>query len=180
MTLQTNDRHRTAARTQARTELEVELASSEIRVERRRDGQLWASVDGTEGRTVRVCRCFPWSAPQHYVSLRDFDDEEVALVRSPDELDPASRKALEEALAEAGFVLQVTRIVCVEEEIEIRTWKVETVQGARSFQTPRDEWPREVPGGGLLIRDVAGDLYHIPVPDQLDESSQRELWAFVD
>jgi hypothetical protein len=29
------------------------------------------------------------------------------------------------------------------------------------FQTPRDEWPREVPGGGLLIRDVAGELYFI-------------------
>ena len=176
MTLATFDR----SRTETRTELEVELASDEIRVERRRDGQIWAIAAGAEGRPVRVCRCFPWSAPERFVSLRDFDDEEVALVGSPAELDPASRKVLEEGLAEAGFVLEVTRIDEVEEEIEIRSWKVQTVQGARSFQTPRDEWPREVPGGGLLIRDVAGDLYHIRAPQQLDAKSQRELWAFVD
>ena len=165
---------------ETRTELEVELTGDEICVERRRDGQIWAAVGGAEGRPVRLTRCFPWSAPERFVSLRDFDDEEVALVRSPAELDPPSRKVLEEGLAEAGFVLEVTRIDEVAEEIEIRTWKVQTVQGARSFQTPRDEWPREVPGGGLLIRDVAGDLFHIAEPDGLDRESQRHLWAFVD
>lgn len=151
----------------------------ELRLEQRADGQIWALVDGREC-PVQLFRCFPWSDPHRYVSLRDDEEEEIALVREPRELDPASRKVLEQGLAEAGFVLEVTRIFEIEEEIEIRTWRVETVQGARSFQTPRDEWPREVPGGGLLIRDVAGDLYHIARPDGLDPTSQRALWAFVD
>ena len=129
---------------------------------------------------MQVFRCFPWSDPGRFISLRDFDEEEVALVRQLSELDPGSRKTLEEGLAEAGFVLEVTKIHEIEEEIEIRAWRVGTVQGERSFQTPRDEWPREVPGGGLLVRDVAGDLYHIARPDELDKTSQRELWAFVD
>jgi hypothetical protein len=37
-----------------------------------------------------------------------------------------------------------------------------------------------VPGGGLLIRDVAGDLYHVPDPSDLDRKSRELLWAFVD
>jgi hypothetical protein len=163
-----------------RAELEVDLGVPELRLERRIDGQLWALPQGGEARAVRLCRCFPWSAPARFVSLRDFDDEEVALVADLAELDPASRKVLEEGLAEAGFVLRVEQILDIEEEIEIRSWKVRTAQGPRQFQTPRDEWPREVPGGGLLVRDVAGDLYHIERPDQLDETSQKHLWAFVD
>ena len=151
-----------------------------LRLERGRNGQLLALYLGGR-RAVRVVRCFPWSAPGHFISLRDFEEEdEVALIREPAELDPASQKTLEEALAEAGFVLRISSIVEIEEEIEIRSWTVCTEQGPRRFQTPRDEWPREVPGGGLLVRDVAGDLYFIARPDALDPHSRRQLWAFVD
>jgi hypothetical protein len=70
--------------------------------------------------------------------------------------------------------------VAVEDELEIRTWQVGTVQGPRTFQTARDEWPRPLPGGGLLLRDAAGDLYLIARPAELDAASRRVLWAFVD
>ena len=149
------------------------------RLERRADGQLWA-VAGGQDRAVRIHRCFPWTEPASFLSLRDAEGDEVALVRSLDDLDEGSRSALEGALAEAGFVLQVTRIVEVDEEVEIRIWKVETRQGTRTFQTRLDDWPTEVPGGGIVIRDVAGDLYHVADPAGMDAESRRWLWAFVD
>lgn len=151
----------------------------DLRLERRADGQLWASVNGTE-RAVRVHRCFPWSEPGRFLSLRDTENEEFVLVHALDELEGDSRRALESAIAEAGFVLQVTRITDVEEEVEIRTWKVETRQGPRSFQTRLDDWPTDVPGGGIVIRDVAGDLYHVADPRSMDDRSRKWLWAFVD
>lgn len=83
-------------------------------------------------------------------------------------------------MLEAGFVLEIVRVVEIDEEVEIRTWKVETRQGVRSFQTRLDDWPLQVPGGGILIRDVAGDLYHVPRPEELDKGSRQLLWAFVD
>lgn len=147
-------------------------------LERREDGQLWVRYEEGE-QAVRVHRCFPWSEPGQFLSLRDRENREVALVADLEELEAESRKALEEALLEAGFVLRVTRITDVDEEVEIRTWRVETAQGPRSFQTKRDDWPWEVPGGGIVIRDVAGDLYHVPQPDAMDEKSRRWLWAFV-
>ena len=151
-----------------------------LRLERRADGQVWVITEGAE-RPVSVHRCFPWSQPGRFLSLRDAgeDEEELALVRSLDDLEPASRRVLEAALAEAGFVLEVTRIVDVDEEVEIRTWRVETRQGPRTFQTRLDDWPTEVPGGGIVIRDVAGDLYHVAAPDVMDAESRRWLWAFV-
>ncbi len=155
--------------------------SPPLRIERRPDGSLWAGREPEHpARPVVVRRCFPWSEPGRFVSLRDDEHNEIALVKDPAELDPASRTALIDALAEAGFLLEVTRVIEVEEEVEIRHWRVETRQGPRSFQTRLDDWPRALPGGGFLIRDVAGDLYHLAAPQRMDKRSRELLWAFVD
>ena len=156
----------------------TERHDGELTLERRADGQLWASLGGAE-KAVRVHRCFPWSEPRRYLSLRDAEGDEFALVERVDSVPQASRTILEGALAEAGFVLEVVRIDAVDEEVEIRTWKVETRQGPRTFQTKIDDWPMDVPGGGILIRDVAGDLYHVSDPECMDEASRKWLWAFV-
>ncbi len=169
------ERKKTPARDRARR---TQGAARLLRLERRNDGRLWALGHG-EPRPVTVCRCFPWSEPTRYVSLRD-DDEEVALITDTGTLDAESRQALELALAEAGFMLEIEELLSIDEEIEIRNWKVHTFHGPRSFQTPRDEWPREVPGGGLIIRDVSGDLVYIRDPGSMDAGSQRLLWPFVD
>src|SRR6266568_5091140 len=80
----------------------------ELTLERRADGRVWAVRDGTE-RAVWVRRCFPWSEPGRFLSLRDDEEEEFA-----------------------------------------------------------------------LVRDVAGDLYHLADPKALDRKSRALLWAFVD
>jgi len=154
-------------------------AAGELHLERRADGRLWARRGDVE-RAVWVRRCFPWSEPTHFLSLRDDEDREFALVRDPAELEPSSRRVLEEAMVAAGFVFEIIRVTVIEEEVEIRHWRVETRQGARSFQTRLDAWPRLLPHGGLLIRDVAGDLYHVADPGALDKQSRALLWAFVD
>ena len=154
------------------TDREIVLRTSE-------DGRLVALVRG-EAIAVRLRQCFPWSQPHRHLSLRDHEDREVGFVEDPDALDEASSAALERALAEAGFVLEVTRVVQIEEEVEIRHWTVETRQGPRTFQTHLDDWPRALPMGGLLMRDVAGDLYRLPTPAELDRRSRELLWAFVD
>lgn len=160
------------------TSLELE-SESELILRTAGGGRLSAIVDG-EWVVVRLRQCFPWSEPQRHLSLRDDDDEEVALIDDPAALGPESRRALEQALAEAGFVLEVTRVLSIEEEVEIRQWKVETRHGSRSFQTHLDDWPRALPKGGLLVRDVAGDLYLLPAPREMDRRSRDLLWAFVD
>ena len=143
------------------------------------DGRLVVIAD-ERPVAVRLRQCFPWSEPGLHLSLRDDEDREVAIVDDPAHLDDESRRALEQALAEAGFVLEVTRVVSIEEEVEIRQWIVETEQGPRSFQTHLDDWPRTLPSGGLLIRDVAGDLYRFSSPQTMDKRSRELLWAFVD
>jgi hypothetical protein len=143
------------------------------------DGRLHVLSDGRYV-PVRLRQCFPWSEPGLHLSLRDDQDREVAIVDDPADLDDESRAALEQALAAAGFVLEVTRVLDIEEEVEIRQWTVETRQGRRSFQTHLDDWPRTLPNGGILIRDVAGDLYRLAAPREMDKKSRELLWAFID
>ncbi len=87
---------------------------------------------------------------------------------------------LDAAMCEAGFIFDVSAVLEIEEEVELRNWLVRTHQGARRFQTRLDDWPRKLPDGGLLIRDVTGDFYRVSDPAQLDRTSRALLWAFVD
>lgn len=159
--------------------MQPEMEKQGLLVERRVDGRLWAGREG-ESVPVRLVRCFPWSAPSRMLSLRDEDDEEVALVAELSELDDESRDALTEALLEAGFVLEIVEVLEIEEDVEIRRWKVRTRQGLRSFQTALDSWPRDAPDGGVLMEDVAGDLFRIPPAEELDPKSRKLVWAFLD
>jgi hypothetical protein len=151
----------------------------DIELETDGDGRLLV-ISGDQAVSVRLRQCFPWSEPHRHLSLRDDKEREVALIDDPAQLAPASRRALEDALAAAGFVLVVTRVVGVDEEVEIRHWSVETAHGPRTFQTHLDDWPRTLPGGDLLIRDVGGDLYRLASPRGMDRRSRELLWAFVD
>jgi Domain of unknown function (DUF1854) len=127
---------------------------------------------------VRPVACFPWSEPNNYISLRNEAGMEVGFIHSPAELDHSSRTALETTLRQTRFVFEVTGIEEVEDEFELRTWSVKTHQGPRSFQTKLDDWPRTLENGGVIIRDLSGDLYHIKDPTALDPASQKLIWAF--
>jgi hypothetical protein len=160
------------------TEVTRRRPEPSVRLERRGDGRLWLLGDSPVA--VRPVRCFPWSAPTEHVSLRDADDTEHAYVHDADELAPDSRAALVAALEDAGLVLEIVGVDAVEEDQEIRCYHVRTRQGPRRFQTRLETWPRPVPGGGLLIEDVAGDLFWIRELSDLDAQSKKHLWAYVD
>ena len=157
---------------------ERDRKNSTLKIEWRADGKLWASQNGRES-VVLINQCFPWSEPLRYFSLRDDDENEVALIAEPGDLDNSSRNAVERALAEAGFVLEINGVDEIKEDYEIRNWKVRTKQGKRTFQTMLDDWPLMLPTGSLLLRDVAGDLFLIEDPNKLDERSRQLIWAFV-
>jgi hypothetical protein len=155
------------------------IETAKLRLERRADGFL-VLVEGDKRTLVRPRCCFPWSKPGRYLSLRDDEDKELAFICELSELDPDSRSAVEQSLTESVFVLTVTKVESSEEDFEIRNWKVDTRQGPRTFQTKIGEWPIDTPGGGLLFRDVAGDLFLVEDPESLDEKSWKLLSGFLD
>ncbi len=123
---------------------------------------------------VTIMRCFPWSNPTSYLSLRDEKGEEQGFVTHLEELSPSSRSHLEQELRLTGQTFEIIRIQKVQKEIELRCWEVETKGGNRHFQTELDVWPRALPDGSLLLQDLFGDLYRIH-PQSLDAPSLKIL-----
>lgn len=148
-------------------------------LERRVDGKLWLRA-GADPVPVDVVRCLPWSRPGQLLSLRDAGGTERGFVNDAAELDPRSQAALRAALLRSAFVLEVTRVLGVEEDFELRSFSVETAQGPRRFQTALDAWPRELAEGGVVLEDVHGDLYRLSAPHALDAQSRRWLRALID
>src|SRR2546427_221187 len=143
---------------------EGRASAGELTLERRADGKLWA-LRGDAERVVWVRRCFPWSEPGRFVSLRDEDDNELALVGDPAELDRASRRVLEEAMAAAGFVFEVTRGMAIEEEVEIRHWRGGTPAGDPPLSTrPRPVARAVAPGRPPVPRRGGGAGPRPPPP----------------
>lgn len=153
-------------------------ATSDWALERDQLGELWLQRGGTRQRVVAI-PCFPWTAPEQWITLRAEDGEELALIASADELEAGSRRALRSALGEHRFVFEIVDIIDIREHFELRHWSVRTRQGPRQFQTALDYWPAQS-GNGLSIRDVAGDLYWIPEPATLPGPAHRRLWPFLD
>lgn len=139
-----------------------------------------ARSTATQWVAVTPVRCFPWSDSTCFISLRDAENNELWLVEQLNDLATSSQHALLDALQIVGFLLEVKSVVSIEEDFEIRAWKVITTCGPRSFQTERDSWPSAAPGGGHMIQDVAGDVFFIPPLNALDPNTQKLLWPYVD
>lgn len=142
------------------------------------DGQLAMQTENGPV-AVLVSLCFPWTAPLQYLSLRNAEGEELYFLKSPDELDAASRKILEAEMIESTGIFQIESIQSLRKEIELRCWEVTTTRGPRSFQTELDEWPRELPDGSFLIEDLFGDLYLVAGLERLDPLSRKLFWPLV-
>ncbi len=150
-----------------------------FRLRRDEAGAVWLRRGNRETK-VNLHLCFPWSAPGRYLSLRDEDRNELALIPDSSKLDDESRAVLETMADDSRFVFTVTGIESADADFELRVWVVRTRQGERRFQTKLDDWPRPLPDGSLLIRDIAGDLYRVADPHDLDAASRNILWAFMD
>ena len=154
-------------------------SKTDLIIEKRPDGRLWTTIDGKD-IALQIKPCFPWSYPQRYISLRDDEDDEIALIDDLSILESHSRKLVEQAIVATAFVMEVESIISHTEEFEVRSWDVQTKQGRRKFQTKRDSWPQTLPSGGLLIRDIAGDLFHIPEPNNMCQRSKKLIAPFID
>lgn len=144
-----------------------------------KSGQLQVVRDGNT-TAVRVQPCFPLSDPKRFFSLLDHDGNEVCMIEDPASLNAERQAALSSAIADAAFTIKVTSIEAINNDIDLRIWQVVTSSGPRTFETRLGSWPRKLEDGGVLIQDIAEDLYHIENVDALDSKSRQLLWAFSD
>jgi len=143
-------------------------------------GQLVVRMRGQEQPflDVRVARCFPWSLPGGYISVRDKDGKEIALFETLEELDPVSRDIVEAELQDKVFNPRVLRIIEHSNEFGVISIKAETNRGIVTFQIRSRDDIRYLSGSRALFRDADGNIYEIADFSKLDPDSRRLLQSY--
>ena len=154
------------------------LDRSPLRLETTADARLVAvAADGTR-TSVSPRRCFPFTHPDHFVSLVDERGHERACFEDPQALDPDSRSALAAALEASTFLPVVQRIDAVTPHDARWQWRVETDRGTVTFVVEQEEHVRALDDGRHLLTDSHGMRYLVPPPERLDAASRRLLSRF--
>jgi len=147
------------------------------RIERNDQGDLLVRLLGQDEPIceARIARCFPWSLPDTYISLRDKDGKEVALLKDLEGLDEATRQLVEEELRDKIFNPVIQRICEYRDEFDVTEITAETDRGKVTFQIRSRDDVRMLSGTRALFKDVDGNTYEIPDLTALDRTSQHYL-----
>jgi hypothetical protein len=130
-------------------------------------------------RDVRIRRAFPWSHPEHFLSIRSSDGKELLLIESLAGLPQELRRTIELSLVGSVFIPRITRVEEVDVRFGYQQWKVQTDRGPVEFRVQEREDIRFLPDGRFSLRDADGNVYEMPPLVQLDADSQRALEPIV-
>jgi len=149
-----------------------------IRIYKKDNGLLYFH-NGTKESEVFLKPLFPWSSPDKFISLRDDKDKEIHLIEDLGELNENERSAIKNSLEEMDFTMKIVSVLSIEEDIELRRFKVQLTSGLRQFQTKLDEWPRTTNDGSIHFEDLFGDQYVISDLSKLDKDSLKALKPYI-
>ena len=126
-------------------------------------------------------RLFPFTNQNMYITLLNKEEKEVGFVRDVEELDKASREALEECFREYYMVPKILHLLESEDKFGSLKWKVETDRGVVTFRIRnRHSDIKQLHGTKrVIIRDSNDNRYEIPDYTALDPHSSRLLFSYL-
>lgn len=150
------------------------------KVERDSAGMLVVHIDGKTEPVVdaRVARCFPWSLPDQYISVRTKEGKEVVLLRDLSPLDTSSRQLVEEELRGRIFNPRIQEVVDYKEEFGVTSITARTDRGEVTFQIRSRDDVRVISATRALFRDADGNTYELHDVAALDAASRKKLQQY--
>lgn len=127
---------------------------------------------------VTAAHLFPLSEPDAWISLRDRDGEEVALIDYPSQLPEETHRLLSDELRRTQFVPRVTRIHRISQAIKGLAVRLETDRGPTSILLDDDEHIRRISPTCVVLMDTNGIRFLIPDTTALDRHSRNCLDRF--
>lgn len=127
-------------------------------------------------------RAYPWSASGQFIALLNDKDETVAMIEDAAQLDDASRRALDDELAERRFLPVIQRIESLVYLRNLYEWVVETDRGPRTFRTSHgwgEEPVRVSANGVVLVTATDGVRYRLAPLDGLSARERALLSTIV-
>ena len=135
--------------------------------------------DGTRHVPVTALRAYPVSAPDEGVALMDADGHEIFWIDALDQLAPALRSQVNQALNEREFLPEILQLTDVSSFATPSTWSVLTDRGSTQFLLKGEEDIRRLTGTVLLINDANGVQFMIRDLAAMDKHSRKLLDRFL-
>lgn len=140
------------------------------------------TVDGEQYPRVHVVRMFPFTDPQHYISIRTPEERsrEIGIIEDLEKLDKETREMLQEQMNLRYFTPIIQKILNIKEEYGYAYFDVLTDRGACRFTMHM--------GGSsvvhlsdtrILISDIDENRFEIPDVDQLTAAERKKLDLFL-
>ena len=135
------------------------------------------TYDGRIFENLEPRRMFPYTFPDSYVTLLNSSEREEAIIMSLDELDEASREAIEGCFAEYYMIPEIEEILRIEDKTSFK-WLVRTERGKVEFHIQNRHSDIKEHNGTVVIRDSNDNRYRADLT-KLDEKSLRKLSCYI-
>lgn len=156
------------------------LDPATFRLECNQDDSPSLTIDETTYTNIRIRCAFPMSDERRYIAFFDEFDDYIGMVIDPADLDPLSRKIVDEELRWRYFTPQITRIHRMQTETGRSSLDVETDRGGVTitFRGMR-EHITEISPNRVMITDEHENRYEIRDINRLDRKSRRLIQRVV-
>ncbi len=161
------------------------LTVDSSRFERSAGGFLNLHFNGKEYKRVAVHRCFPFSAKDDFLSIREAEDmgeasKEIGLIEDLRTWPQAVQEMLDEQLALRYFMPKILKVKKIKEEFGFSYWEVESDRGPASFTIRGGSGSIFSPSRGrYIITDIDGNRFIIENMEELTAKERKLLDLYV-
>lgn len=136
--------------------------------------------DGTEYTEVELRRLFPVSDRDHYISLIDKDERQIAMIRSYDDITPESAAAVKACFNDYYLIPKIKKIYECSDATGALVMKVDTDHGRAEFRIRNRHSDMKIyPEDRVIIRDSSDNRYEIESLASLDRKSWILISSFL-
>ena len=136
--------------------------------------------DGTEYTEVELRRLFPVSDRDHYISLIDKDERQIAMIRSYDDITPESAAAVKARFNDYYLIPKIKKIYECSDATGALVMKVDTDHGRAEFRIRNRHSDMKIyPEDRVIIRDSSDNRYEIESLASLDRKSWILISSFL-
>lgn len=133
--------------------------------------------DGRVLEDLEPRKLFPYTLPTRYITLLSSNENEQALINDLNDLDEASREAIELCFEDYYMIPEILEVIHIEDKSSF-IWVVRTERGKVDFHIRNRQSDIKDVNGHLFIRDSNDNRYHADL-SKLDEKSMRKIAAYI-
>ena len=135
------------------------------------------TFDGKVLEDLEPRKLFPYSIPTRYITLLNREEREEAIINSLDELDEASKGAIEQCFESYYMIPEILEILHIEDKTSFK-WRVRTDRGKVEFHIRNRQSVIKEGDGVVFVRD-SNDNRYCAYLNKLDERSIRRIAAYI-